>query len=276
MNKSKPLVSVVMPAFNVEKYIGEAVESILNQTFKDFELIIIDDASTDNTLSIAENYAKKDTRIIIVKNSKNLQIAVSLNKGINLAKSGIIARMDPDDISYPDRLRIQYEYIKRHPKIAVVGANMMIMNREGTVISKREYPTKSSELKKVMFRYSPFAHPVVMFRRQVFQEFGGYDVNMVPCEDINLWFQIGSKYEFASIPKLLLQYRLIFVSNSHKKLKSLELLGLRIKLKAITEYGYKLSLYDIFYNFLEYTTLFFMPAQIRIKAYNFLRSNNLI
>lgn len=276
MSKNKPLVSVVMPAFNVEKYIREAIESIRNQTLKDFELIIINDASTDKTLSIVKSYVKKDPRIRLLKNSKNLQIATSLNKGIKYAGSNIIARMDPDDISYPDRLKIQYEYLKNHPKIAVVGADMIIISQDGKIVSKREYPTTSQELKKVMFRYSPFAHPVVMFRKDIFERLGGYDIKMVPCEDINLWFQIGVKHEFASIPKTLLKYRMIFVSNSHKSLKSLELLGLRIKLKAIREYGYKPSLYDMFYNFLEYVTLFFMPAQLRIKAYNFLRSNHLI
>ncbi len=193
-----------------------------------------------------------------------------------MAKSDFIARMDPDDISYQDRLTIQYEYLQKHSETAVVGSNMKIMNQEGKIVSKREYPTTSVQLKKVMFRYSPFAHPVVMFRKKIFEELGGYDINMVPCEDINLWFQMGTKYEFASIPKELLKYRLIFVSNSHKNLRSLELLGLRIKLKAIWEYGYKPSFYDIFYNILEYMTLFFMPVQLRIQAYDFLRGNNLI
>lgn len=276
IDKKKPLITVLMPAYNMEHYIGQAIESILNQTFQDFELLIINDASTDRTHNIIKTYFKKDTRIRLIKNKKNIKISNTLNKGIKMARAEIIARMDPDDISFPERLAIQFNFLRNHPKVAIVGANIQIINANGKPISKREYPTSSANLKKIMFRYSPFAHPVIMFRKKAFEEFGGYSESMVPCEDIDLWFKIGSKYEFATIRKSLLAYRMLLTSSSHSNLKAVEMLGFKIKLHAIRKYGYKPTIYDIIYNLLEFISLWFTPDNIRIWAYNLLRSKKII
>ena len=273
---SKPLISVVMPTFNAEIYIARAIESILGQSFTNFELVIVDDCSTDKTLSIARKYATSDKRIRIVRNEKNLKIAKSLNRAVKISKSDIIARMDADDISDPRRLELQYRVLKLRPKVAVVGANMIVVDEKGEVISKRRYPTESKELKKVLFRYSAFAHPVVMFRKRVFEEFGGYIENVFPVEDLDLWFKIGSKYQFATVPRFLLKYTLYTTSSSHKNLKSIEFLGLKVKLNAIKNLGYRPSLYDVLYNILEYSTIWFMPSRFRIWCFNLLRNNGLI
>ncbi|MCL4415426.1 MAG: glycosyltransferase, partial [Actinobacteria bacterium] len=156
----------------MEHFIGQAIASILNQTFKDFELLIIDDSSTDKTRDIIKTYLKKDKRIKLIINKKNIKLASTLNKGIKEAKAEIIARMDPDDISNPDRLITQFNFFKKHPKVAIVGANIQIINTDGKPISTREYPTTSAKLKKIMFRYSPFAHPAIMFRKSTFEQFG--------------------------------------------------------------------------------------------------------
>lgn len=265
-----------MPCFNSEMYVARAIESILNQTFSDFELIIIDDHSTDKSFVIAGRYAKLDDRIRLYRNYKNCQVASTLNRGVKLSRAPIIARMDADDYSYPDRLRLQYEILKRLTDVAIVGTDMEICDEKGIVISKREYPTRSGSMKKVMFRYSPFSHPTVMFRKKIFLEFGGYDLNRVPCEDIDLWFKIGSKYNFASIPKKMLKYTISMSSNSHKKLKKVELLGFKIKIDAIKKYGYRPSVYDVLYNLGQFMTFWFMPATLRIRMYDFFRSRGII
>lgn len=265
-----------MPAYNAELYIARAIESILNQTIKEFELIIIDDSSNDSTYQIAKKYAEIDKRIKLHRNRKNLQIAETLNKGIRLSESKYIARMDADDISHPERLRLQYEYLKKNKEVAVVGANMEIINETGEVVSKREYPTSNEELKEIMFLYSPFAHPVVMMKKKALKEFEGYDVDKVPCEDIDLWFKIGSKYKFGSISRFLLKYTLVPQSNTSSKLKRLELLGFKVKLNAVRKYNHNPSLYDLIYNVGQFVTLWFMPARFRIWLYNYLRSNKYI
>lgn len=274
--KNKPIVSVVMPVFNAEPYVHKAIKSISNQTLKNFEFIIVNDASEDKTAEVIHSYAKKDKRIRLINNYRNLKIAHSLNIGISAARTDLIARIDADDISHPERLEIQYDFLMRHPKVAIVGANISITDDNGREIWKREYPTQSKDLKKIMLRYSPFAHPAVMFRKKVFKEFCGYDPKMIPCEDLDLWFKIGAKYDLGSIPKTLLKYSLSAKSGSHYDLRTTEFLGFRIKINAIKNLGFRPSAYDLVYNLLQFLSFWLMPADIRIKLYNLLRTHELI
>ena len=276
MKKYKPLISVVVPAHNAQKYIGSAIESVLSQTFKKFELIVINDASTDNTLGIIKSFSKKDPRVKIINNDTRLNIADSLNKGINIAQSNIIARMDSDDISLPNRLELQYKLINSSKNIAVVGSDIVIINSVGNEIGLRKYPESSGELKNCLFKYSPFAHPVVMFRKDVFEEVGGYNPKYSPTEDLDLWFRLGRKHQFKSIRQTLLKYRVHEKSSSHSMIKDLEILVFKIRLDAIIKYGYRPNLYDIIYNSFQFMTLWFTPAKIRISVYNILRNNGVI
>lgn len=276
MEKNKPLISVIMPAYNAEKYISNAIESILNQTFKKFELIIINDFSTDKTLDIIKSFKKKDPRIEIVNNDMRLDIARTLNKGIDMAKSNMIARMDADDIAFSNRLELQYKLISSSKNIAVVGANIVIMNTSGNETAIRSYPDSSEKLKNCLFKYSPFAHPVVMFRKNIFEEVGRYNPKYSPTEDLDLWFRLGSKYSFGSVPKPLLKYRLYEMSSSHGDLNNLEILVFKIRFDAIIKYGYRPSLIDVIYNLLQFITLWFTPTKYRLTIYNLLRNNNLI
>jgi len=274
--KKKPLISVVMPAYNAQKYINSAIESILNQTFKNFELIIVNDCSTDNTINIVNSFIRKDARVKIINNKKRLNIAASLNKGINKASSNIIARMDADDISLPNRLELQYKLINSSKNISVVGANIIVMDIDENEIAIRNYPDSSEKLKACLFRYSPFAHPVACFRRDIFNSVGGYNPKYSPTEDLDLWFRLGVKYKFGSVKKPLLKYRLYRNSSSNQSLKGLEILVFKIRLYAMTKLGYRPSFFDLVYNLLQFTTLWFTPDIYRARIYNFLRSNNLI
>ncbi len=275
MRQKNPKISVIMPAYNAELYIARAIESILNQTFQDFELIIVDDHSKDKTNLIANKYQKIDKRIRIYTNKYNLKISKTLNKAISLCKADIIARMDADDVSDKTRFNLQYRFLKTHPKVAIVGSFMKVIDGFGKEIAERKYPITSKEMKGIMFRYSPFAHPSVMYRKKLVQEFGGYDEDLA-CEDTDLWFKLGSKYDFANIPKYLLKYTLVDTASSFKKLRKIELDGLKIKLKAIKKYNFKPSLYDLIYNLAEYSTIWFMPPSFRIWLYTKLRSNRFI
>lgn len=274
--KDKPLVSVIIPIYNAELYIVQAIESILLQTLKNFELLLINDASTDNSLQIIKSFKKKDKRIKIINNKTNVQMAESLNLGIEKAKSEIIARMDQDDIAFINRLEVQYDFLQLHPEVAIVGNDIVIIDKDETIIGTRTYHTTSDELKKTMFRYSPFAHPTVMFRKDSYQKIGGYDATKYPCEDIDFWFRLGREYEFASIARPLLKYRLITTSSSHNNVLKTEIMGFKIKINAIKNYGYKPSIYDIVYNIAQFVTAWFMPAGNRIGLYNLLRSKKII
>lgn len=267
-----PKISVIMPIYNCDKYLAAAVESILLQTFTDFELILVNDASTDDTLKIAQEYAKRDSRIKIINNKKNLNIAGSLNKGIEAAKAKIIARMDGDDISLPTRFQKQYELLTIREDVAVVGCNMLIMDSEGHEYDKRAYASDSFTLKKNIFRYSPFAHPTVMYRKSAVKECGGYNPQYSPTEDLDLWVRIGSKYEFANIPEYLFKYRVFKQSSSHKKLRDVEFKVMKIRWNAYKNYNYRVRLFDILYNFGQLVTIYLMPIKLRYAVFNFFRN----
>lgn len=272
----KPLVSVVMSVFSADKQVKYAIESILNQTLKNFEFIIINDDPKNKTLNIIRSYMRKDKRIRLINKKHNLKFGYSLNIGAQSAKTDLIARMDPDDISLSERLEIQYLYLKKHPRIAVLGTNLSIIDKNKKELWKREYPTQSVDIKKVMFRYAPFAHPSVMIRKKVFKEFGGYNPNMKLCEDIDFWFRIGTKYDFGNIPKRLVRYTLSKNSGTHRNVRQTELVGFKIKLNAIIKYGYRPGIYDIIYNILEFLSLWIIPTNLRIKLYNVIRSRGII
>lgn len=272
----KPLVSVVMSAFNADSYINRSIESILLQTLKNFELIVVNNASSDKTLSIIRSYARKDKRIRIINNKQSLKFSHSLNIGVSFAKADLIARMDADDASDPKRLEAQYLFLKKHPKVAIVGTNIIVVDTNGVKIWQRRYPAESKAIKGIMLRYAPFAHPTVMFRKKVFEEFGGYNPKMRLCEDIDFWFRIGTKYDFGNISINLLRYTLSKTSSTHYNLRRQELASFQVKLKAIFEYGYRPSLYDIIYNLLQFLSMWFMPANFRIKFYNMIRSGGII
>ena len=184
--------------------------------------------------------------------------------------------MDADDISLPERLESQYKLISSSKRIAAVGANIVVMDAGEKDIATRTYHETSKELKACLFKYSPFAHPVVMFRKKIFEEVGGYNPKYSPTEDLDLWFRMGMKHEFRSVPKLLLRYRLSEKSSSHSIIRDLEILVFKIRWDAVTKYGYRPGAFDIFYNLLQFLTLWITPASHRIKIYNLLRNNNII
>lgn len=269
-----PKISVVMPAYNAEKHIAEAIESILNQTFTDFELLIIDDASTDKTFEIAKDYADKDSRIKIIRNTENLNIGGSLNKGISEAKAEIIARMDADDISLPDRFQKQYDLLQSDPKIAVVGGDIIVLEEDWST-HIRKYESDSDKMKKLLVRYMPFAHPATMYRKQPVVEAGMYDPKKSPSEDMNLWIRLGAKYKFGSVPSPIFKYRMYSTSSSNKKLRKVELNTIKMRIEAVTKYNYKFDFMDILFNILQLATMW-ISAKHRIKLFNFLRHKNLI
>jgi len=269
MNQS-PKISVLMPAYNAEKYIGDAIESILNQSFTDFEFIIIDDCSTDCTWEIIQEYAKKDERIVSVKNNENLKISKTLNRGIRLAKGKYIARMDADDWSYPDRLQKQIKYMDSNPQVGISGGSMEVCDNNLKKISSRTYNLKDEEIRKNIFRYSPFSHPLVIYRSDIIKNIN-YNTYLYDAEDYDLYFRIGLEGKFGNIKDNLLKLRVNSQSVSQTNASRQEKLTLFIRLKAIIEYAYKPTLIDIAYSLLQYISTFLIPNKIKFWIFNYLR-----
>lgn len=203
----RPLVSIIMGAYNCEKTIADCIESIIKQTYENWEFIICDDCSNDNTLQIIKEYQRKDERILLIQNEKNLRLAASLNKCLSLAKGEYIARMDADDESLPERIEKQVKYLEENKKIDVVGCNRIVFddNGERGIRKSIENPDKN-----ILIKDTPFAHPTIMMRKEVYDELGGYVSNKTTmrAEDLELWFRFyENNFNGYNIQEALYKYR---------------------------------------------------------------------
>ncbi|HRZ85594.1 MAG TPA: glycosyltransferase [Candidatus Paceibacterota bacterium] len=271
MAKKIPLVSVVMPVYNSEKYVAQAIESVLNQTFKDFEFIIIDDGSTDKSLEIIKKYAKKDKRIKVIVNNSNLKICKTLNKGIKLAKGKYIARMDSDDISLPTRFEEQVNFLEKNPDVGIVGSYIKLFEDSGKILGIRKYSQEDKELKERIFFYSPFAHPTVMMRKEIFDKGIYYQEVDFPSEDLNLWFRIGSRYKFSNIPKVLLNYRYHENSTTGSKLRKMEKRANELRWMNSRNPAYHFGIKAFLYNFFHLISIYLIPSKFKLWLFGKLR-----
>lgn len=197
-----PAISVLMPVYNSERFLAEAIESILNQTFTDFEFLIIDDGSTDNSIKIVESY--HDPRIKFYKNQHNLGISATLNKGISLSSAAWIARMDSDDISYPERLQKQYDFILEHPDGALYSAWVREIGQQGQFVREDKFNSKYYYYNLTFTCW--IYHPIVIFNKKAVEDVGMYTVPF--SEDFELFWQITRKYKMYHLPETLLDYRI--------------------------------------------------------------------
>lgn len=201
----KTLVSVIMPVYNTKDFVWEAIESILNQTFKEFEFIIVDDWSTDWSYEICEEYAKKDNRIRLYKNEKNSWVAYTKNRLIGLTTTNYLASQDSDDVSTQNRLKLEYEFLENHKDYAVVAWNNIIIDEEWKVIGHRKY---SDDIRSVILKQSPVSHPTTMMRKDIFEKVWWYS-KVKYVEDYDLWIRLYTEwYKIKNIDKDLLKYRI--------------------------------------------------------------------
>lgn len=210
------LVSVVMSVYNGEKYLNEAIDSILNQTFKNFEFIIINDASTDSSKS--KILAFSDARIRLIDNDINLGLTRSLNKGISLATGKYIARMDADDISEPERLITQVKFLEKNPDICFCGSWFWLLGEKEVIT----IPENDAEIRANLLRKNQFAHPTMMFRREIFDAGIRYNESLLTSQDYELWTRLILQYKGANVPVPLLKYRMHCeqVTYNHKSMVS--------------------------------------------------------
>ncbi len=221
-----PKVSVIMPVYNGEKYLKESIDSILCQTIRDFEFIIIDDGSTDSTGEIIKSY--KDPRIVYIKNEKNLGISRSLNKAIEVASGEYIARMDADDISLPNRLKKQINCLSKNKNIGVCASSIIVFGNGQEYI--RTFSRKNNYLKTDMLFSCCLAHPTVMIRASVMKKNHlCYNSEFDGMEDYELWIRLAELTGFYCLKNPLLKYRkhTCQITNNHsveyfKKLKNLK------------------------------------------------------
>lgn len=203
-----PTISVLMAVYNCARYLQPAIDSILNQTFTDFEFLIIDDGSTDTSMRILQSYAAQDNRIQLTVR-QNRGIAKTSNELLALAHGNLLARMDGDDIALPDRFARQVEFLQHHPEVVCVGGAIDWIDEKGYRLGHSPMPSEDAELQRLMLGgISLLHHPTAMMRRSAVVQVGGYDETMIASSDLDLWLRLGEIGKLANLPDTVLLYRL--------------------------------------------------------------------
>ena len=205
--QDRPLVSVVMSVFNVERFLHEAVLSILDQSLPDFEFIIIDDGSTDGSGKILDASQNNDSRVVVY-HQENKGLIFSLNRGCALARGKYIARMDADDVATKNRLRWQVDFMESHRDVGVLGGAIEWIDATGKSLLRCRLPITDRDIKSALYRGDcPFSHPTVLMRKEVLDSVAGYRKSMVHAEDYDLWLRIADRYQLANLEEVVLKYR---------------------------------------------------------------------
>jgi len=206
MTKDNIKVTVLMPVYNAENYIGDAIKSVLEQTFIDFELLIVNDGSTDNTEKVIQSFS--DPRIVLIQQARS-GVGAALNTGLKFAKAEYIARFDADDVCYPHRIEIQYKFIISNPEYIVVGSAGDYMDMDGNYIFTPAPPAYTNEdIRQLKYKVCPFIHSGVFYKKEIILNHGGYNVNAHTFEDHLLWLSIANEGKFYNFSQALLKVRL--------------------------------------------------------------------
>jgi len=204
-----PAVTVLMPVYNAERFVKQTVESVLAQTFRDFEFLIINDGSTDRSLEILQDFAQRDARIRLVSRP-NTGYVVALNEGLEKARGELLARIDADDLADPRRLELQVARMRAEPQLVALGSNAWAMDEDGRMLGDYDVPLTHEEIEANHLKgSSSIHHPAVMLRPEALKRVGGYRRQFMPCEDFDLWLRLAEVGRLANLPEKLLTKRLL-------------------------------------------------------------------
>lgn len=215
--QSSPKVTVLLPVFNAEPFLSESVESILGQSFTDFELLAINDGSTDRSREILAAFS--DPRLVIVDNDGNRGLIYTLNHGIAVARGEYIARMDADDIAVANRFEKQIAFLDAHPQVALLGSWAELIDCAGKYIQLRQTPVGNKNIQESLLAVNCFIHSSVMFRTAIVREAGGYRQDAIHAEDYEMWLRITENNEADNLPEPLIRYRIHLSQISQRQLR---------------------------------------------------------
>lgn len=268
-----PLVSVLIPVYNGSKFIGEAVESILNQTYANIELIVVNDGSKDNTQSILNSYLKiYPHKLKLISYKKNKGESAAANVGFLASKGDFIARMDADDISYPERIKAQVEFMLTHPEVIVVGSQANVIDENGNVTGKKTFPCDHKSIYNIYSIYHPMLHPSCMFRRSLLPYKNKLWENIhEPNDDYYTLFGLLNHGQFANLPEKLVGYRIHSGNKSLQNARSKVFHALQVRIDAVRYFGYKPPVWAIFINLVQFVGALILPERLIVTGYFALR-----
>jgi len=207
MKKNDQIISVLLPVYNAESFLERTLDSLFYQTYKNFEIIAINDGSTDGSLEILHRYAAKDSRLVVV-DQENCGLVKTLNKAAQLAKGEFLARMDSDDISLPRRFELQMNAFQNHTNTVLVAGGFDVMDEDDDILYHDPVPTQKEELRRALFVRNPIAHGSVMFKKQAFIKAGGYSEECGPTEDYELWSRLIEFGDFTAVAPTIFRWRI--------------------------------------------------------------------
>ncbi len=270
--KNTPLISVIIPVYNVNGYLATAINSILDQTYKNLEVIAIDDGSTDDSYKTLKQLAKTDSRLKVLKNSKNLNISRTLNRGIKLAKGQFIARMDADDIALPHRLQQQINFILKHPQVVILGGQCKTIDLTSKIIGKKLFPVTDIQIREALYTSNPIQHPTALINRSLLpKNFAWYNPAFPPAEDYDLFFRLGQFGKYHNLPRFVLKYRQYIGSNTFKNPVKTFNVTKQVRFLAHTQYGYHPSLRSSIVHLLQVAVISLIPGFLVYPLYVIVR-----
>lgn len=267
-----PTISVVMSAFNEADFVREALDSILAQTYQDFEVIVVNDASTDTTGAILEEYAQNDPRIMVLHNRRNMRMASSVNKAMKHARGRYIVRMDADDISLPTRFETQLNYLEKHVQTVAIGSQCYTIDENGHVTGEKLFPLNHAQVYDYIYHFVPVQQPSMMIARHRLPK--NFVMHSTTCrigEEIELLFKLFQYGKVENVPQKLLKYRIHAHNTSFQNVKESFTNTFRFRFQAITRYGYQPSLSGITYSLCQAAALLLLPQFVIMKVYTLMR-----
>lgn len=269
---TRPRVSVILPSHNGERFIERAIKSVLWQQYKDFELIIVNDGSTDSTKKIIEEFAKEDKRIFVINNLRNIGFAKSLNRGMEIARGALIARIDDDDEWIcPDKLGRQVAFLDAYKEYVLLGTGIVAIDETGRELGRYLYPADDKEIRSQSLAKCCFAHSSVLFRKEIAIQCGGYDdsSDVRPLEDYDLWLRLGIRGKFANIEDYCVRYLIREGSMSSNKLIQAQR-GLTLTNKFRANYpNFVPTIINRYFSLVKYYLLNLLPFSFRVFATTF-------
>lgn len=261
-----------MPVYNAGSFLMEAIESILSQTYGNFELIIVDDASKDDSLKILKGFANKDKRIKVFRNKERLGVSASANRALSKASGDFIARMDADDVSFPERLALQVSYLLSNPRVIVVGGQCQLINKEGSEIGEKRFPVDNTDIRKMIFSSVPIQQPALMVRKDLLPKgFVWYESGKNLAEELDLLFRLFMYGKAANLAETILKYRIHGGNTSLLNPKRTFLFTVKTRIRAIFKYGYKPTFAGLVITLGQILVVSVLPNRFIFPVYAFFR-----
>jgi glycosyltransferase involved in cell wall biosynthesis len=228
---AEPRVTVMMPVHNAQAYLREALDSVLAQSYPHWELVAVDDGSSDDSWTLLREYAARDPRLRVFRQPEQRGIVATRNRALENVDpaSHYLAILDADDVALPDRLAAQVAFLEAHPEHALVGGHTLIIDERSQALGMRRYPLEYAEICRVITRYNPIAQSAVMLRRSHQLQVGGYDPSYPRCQDYDLWLRIAARYPVANLDRPVIRYRISQAQGKRTHLRQTLELTLRLQ-----------------------------------------------